>query len=450
MADHRYVPFLLPERPNMTTPPLFSFFSGKSRSRFNRLLLIPFLLPWSGAFAQEVFREVTLKYGAPPEEHFAELDPDTKRTFTGEHAGMTTLKRHVPKPMNLDLAGATRAELSVEYWGGHIGTAGQRFRVNDHSWIDLPTPSGTPTEPQRYYRTLLGNNAAAIPLNQLRDGENIFKFTAGRQVAFFNDWAFYWIYDFTTRIYYDSTTKPHPVGEVIVPQPGATFSDLLRLEVRPSSPNGDIVRVEFIGEYDDFDWDGDGVWREWQYSTHHGVLRHHLGTVTSAPWRVKADLRWLPDQAQAIRVRARITDATGLTYLSPPVDNIVQRREHRGVRLIKCDVVPEKWHSRAGKESPAGSFVLTEADMAGATFARLVLSTWSGDVEDTSVHELRLNGERLASRFGEFHNYDHDAIEVPLDGLKVGRNELTLFSTFMGHMFEINWPGPVLLIEYKK
>jgi hypothetical protein len=78
------------------------------------------------------------------------------------------------------------------------------------------------------------------------------------------------------------------------------------------------------------------------------------------------------------------------------------------------------------------------------------VSTWSGDVEDTSVHELRLNGQRLASRFGEFHNYDHDAIEVPLRRLKVGRNELTLFSTFMGHMFEINWPGPVLLIEYKK
>ncbi len=402
------------------------------------------------AAGQEVFREVTYTYGAPPTTHFAELDPDTKRVFTGEHAGMARMKRHVPKPLALDLAAATRAELSVEYWGGHIGTAGQRFRVNDHGWIDLPQPSGTPTEPQRYYRTLHGNNAAPFPLAQLRDGENVFRFTAGQQIAFRNDWGFYWIYDFTARVYYDAANKPHPTGEIIVPQPGATFDDVLRLEVNASSPNGPIVRVEFIGEYDDFDWDGDGVWREWQYSTHHGVLRHHLGTVASPPWRLKSDVRWMPDQPQPIRVRARITDTKGITYLTPPVENVIQQRTHRGVRLIKPTLVPERWASRAGKESAKGTIEVSAVDLAGATFARLVVSTWSGDVEDTSTHELRLNGERLASRFGEFHNYDHDAVEVPLARLKTGTNELSLFSTFQGHMFEINWPGPALLIEYKK
>jgi len=407
------------------------------------LLLLP-------ADAQEVFREVTYKYGATPNEHFAELDPDTKRTFTGEHAGMAALKRHAPKSVQLDLAGATRAELSVEYWGGHIGTAGQRFRVNDHDWIDLPQPSGTPTAPQRYYRTLLGNNAAPLPLDQLRDGENIFRFAAGKQIAYSFDWGFYWIYDFTTRIYYDPATKPHPTGEFLSPKPGDTFDDILHLQVNPSSSNCDIVRVEFIGEYDDFDWDGDGVWREWQYATNHGVLRRHLGTATEPPWRVKADLRWLPDQSQPLRVRARITDRAGLTYLTSPVENIIQERKHRGVRLIKCDIVPEKWMSFASKPSPKGGFPLTAADLAGATFARLLLSTWSADVEDTSLHELRLNGERLASRFGEFHNYSQNALEVPLDRLKIGRNEITIFSTFQGHMFEINWPGPVLLLEYLK
>ncbi|MGV3754104.1 MAG: Ig-like domain-containing protein [Verrucomicrobiota bacterium] len=419
---------------------------------YNRLFLtlITFTVSISAVRAQEVFRESTYTYGAPPTTHFAELDPDTKRVFTGEHAGMATMKRHVPKPLTLDVVGAVRAELSVEYWGGHIGTAGQRFRVNEHSWIDLPQPLGTPTEPQRFHRTLLGNNAAPIPLDQLRSGENIFRFTAGQQIAFRNDWGFYWIYDFTTRVYYDAMVKPHPAGEIISPKEGSTFDDILRLEVTASSPNGSIARVEFIGEYDDFDWDGDGVWREWQYSTHHGVLQHHLGTVTSAPWRLKYDARWLPDQVQPIRVRARITDATGITYLTPPIGNIVQKRIHRGVRMIKPVVVPEKWMSRAGKESPKGTINVSEGDLVGATFARLVLSTWSGDVEDTSVHELRLNGERLAGRFGEFHNYDQDALEVPLGQLRAGRNEVSLFSTFMGHMFEINWPGPVLLIEYKK
>lgn len=417
--------------------------------RLLAVLSLASLLGSSGS-SQEVFRELTYAYGATSATSFSELDPNTKRVFTGEFAANATKPRHAPKRLNLDLREATHAELSVEYWGGHIGTAGQQFKVNDHDWIDLPQPVGTPAAPQRFYRTLLGNNAAPVPLTQLVEGENIFRFAAGKQIAFSFDWGFYWIYDFTARIYYDAAKKPHPTGEMIVPQPGATFDDILRLEVKPVSPNGDIVRVEFIGEYDDFDWDGDGVWREWQYATNHGVLHHHLGTAIRAPWRVKADLRWLPDQSQPIRVRARITDTTGLTYLTPPVENLVQKREKRGVRMIKCDVVPEKWMSYAGKTSPKGGFVLTEADLAGATLARLVLSTWSADVDDTSIHELQLNGQRLASRFGEFHNYSQNAIEVPLDRLKIGRNDIQPYSTFQGHMFEINWPGPVLLIEYKK
>lgn len=118
--------------------------------------------------------------------------------------------------------------------------------------------------------------------------------------------------------------------------------------------------------------------------------------------------------------------------------------------MIQPTHVPERWASRASKESATGTFVLTEDDLKDASFARLAISTWSGDVDDTSVHELRLNGERLASRFGEFHNYDLDLLEVPLDRLKQGVNEISTYSTFMGHMFEINWPGPALLIEYSK
>ncbi|MBM3853975.1 MAG: hypothetical protein FJ399_12605, partial [Verrucomicrobia bacterium] len=220
--------------------------------RLGAMLLV---LPWLcfSAKAQEVFREVTYSYGAAPTVHFAELDPDTKRVFTGEHAAMAKMKRHQPKPLKLDLAGAISAELSAEFWGGHIGTAGQRFRVNDHGWIDLPQPAGTPTEPQRFYRTLLGNNVAPIPLAQLRDGENIFRFTAGKQVAYANDWGFYWIYDFTARVFYDPAKKPHPSGGMIAPTAGATFGDFLRLEVNATSPNSDIARVDFIGEYEDFD-----------------------------------------------------------------------------------------------------------------------------------------------------------------------------------------------------
>jgi hypothetical protein len=424
--------------------------------QLKRLLLLLLWLPAPGIVAQgrdpglatddaAVFREFTFSYGESPGRHFAELDPDATFNFVGEHAWGATMPRHVPKPIALELTNAVRAELSVEYWGGHIGTAAQRFQVNRNGWVDLPQPVGTPAPPQRFYRTLLGNNAVPIPLAYLHSGTNQVQFAAGPQIAYSFGFGFYWIYDFSVRVFYEPA-RPHPNGEIISPKAGASFGEIIELEATGHSPNGPIVRIEFIGEYDDFDWDGDGVWREWQYTTHHGVLQHHLGTATHAPWRVRFDARWLPDQSQPVRVRARITDATGLTYLTPPVENLVQKRGNRSVRMFKAVGLPECFSSRNGMASPDCSLVVT-ADLTKAKSARLVLSTWSANVDDDSRHELRLNGHVLASRFGQFHNYSFNMLDVPLSLLKSGTNTLSLFSTFKGHAFEVHWPGPALLLE---
>jgi hypothetical protein len=390
---------------------------------------------------QEVFRESVFTYGAAPAEHFSELDPATTRDFKG--GAMATKPRHVPKPLTIDLAQAVRAELSVEYWGGHNGTTGQRFQVNGQGWIDLPQPAGTPEVPQRYLRMLHGNNAVPVPLAHLRDGANQVQFAAGPQLK--GNWGFYWIYDFTVRVFYNPS-RPHPVGEIVAPHPGTTFGDSLVLEARASSPSGAIARVEFIGEYDDFDWDGDGVWREWQFTTHHGVLQHHLGTATAAPWRVTWDARWLPDQAQPIRVRARITDALGMSYLTPPVTLAGTQRAGRSVRMLMSADVPEGFSVRVGREKSCT--IEVPADLSRATAARLVLSTWSGSTDDDSAHELRLNGEQLASHFGQFHHYAFSSLEVPVARLKPGTNTITIYSTYKGHALEINWPGPALLVEF--
>ena len=122
-------------------------------------------------------------------------------------------------------------------------------------------------------------------------------------------------------------------------------------------------------------------------------------------------------------------------------------REARSVRMFKSNHVPENFSSRDGKPSASCSLVLDDG-LARARSARLVLSTWSGNVDDDSIHELRLNGQRLASRFGQFHNYSFNSLEVPLTLLKTGTNDISLSSTFKGHAIEVNWPGPALLVEF--
>jgi hypothetical protein len=399
------------------------------------------------SYSQEVFRDTTFNYGAADDVQFSELDPNTKRKFEGRQSWAINKPRHVPRLVKLDLEKALSAELSVEYWGGHIGTSQQQFQINGHGWQDIPQPVGTPTEPQRFYRTLLGNNRVPISLDHLNAGENIVQFGAGKQIAYSFDFGLYWIYDFTIRVNY-TAERPHPTGSVGTVDGSQTFEENIQLEVKnPHSPNGSIARVDFIGEYEDFDWDGDGVWREYQFTTHHGKLRNHLGTANSAPWQVNFDATWLPNQSAPIQVRAIITDEHGVSSMTPPVE-LLQRRTKRLVTMVKPSVVAERCSARDGKESPACQIDFS-GDRSKLRSAKLLLSSWSGNVDDDSQHELRWNGAKLAERFGVFHNYDFDYLDIPVDLIKDGPNQVTVFSTYLGHGFEINWPGPVLILEYE-
>jgi hypothetical protein len=59
-----------------------------------------------------------------------------------------------------------------------------------------------------------------------------------------------------------------------------------------------------------------------------------------------------------------------------------------------------------------------------------------------------INGKRISDNFGRFQDYSYDFLSVPLEYIREGRNEISIYSVFEGHSLEINWPGPVLLIEF--
>ena len=52
-------------------------------------------------------------------------------------------------------------------------------------------------------------------------------------------------------------------------------------------------------------------------------------------------------------------------------------------------------------------------------------------------------------RVGLVHNYSFNPIPVPVNLLVKGTNAFYLFSSTEEHAAEVNWPGPVLFVEYK-
>ncbi|MEK7677183.1 MAG: hypothetical protein AAB676_15250 [Verrucomicrobiota bacterium] len=388
-----------------------------------------------------MFREFTYHGAGKRGAHFPEWDPgsEVKTDWRGTN--------RQPRFMEIDLSGAIRAEMIVEYWGGHIGTVGQMFRVNGGQWspywVPIPQPQGTPTDPQRYFRTVLGTPPVPIPLSNLKNGTNSFRFTAGPQIAYGFDWGFFWVYDFTVRVYYDAAL-PHPTGEIVLPASGARLGESPTITIRARSGGAPIKQVDVLGYYDDFNWSGDGLFREWHCQRQYGVLKHHIGTATAAPYVVTWDTSWVPDQTQPMKLIARITDERGVTTMTPVVENVRLSRRTRSVKMFTSGDMPEAFGVRVGQRKSC-TFNVT-SDLRKAKSARIVLSTWSGQHAD----EVGINQTKLADRVGVAENYGCDAVEVPVSALKKGINTFYMFSKTKEHAAEVNWPGPVLFVEYAR
>ena len=351
-----------------------------------------------------------------------------------------------------DLEDAERAEVALEFWGGHPGTSDQKLRVNGGEFIQIPQIEGTPTDPRCYHRMLPGTVVVPIPLSSLKQGRNVFEFRAGPQICHSIDWGIYKIYSFTVRVYYNNT-KPHPTGRIISPMPGSAIDDLPMVEATaeesPAAPDkteftpGPVRQVDFVALYEDFNWEGDGVFRRWHYQTDQGVLRHHLGTVTQKPYRVTWDNRWVPDQDQPVEIAARITNVHGVTYMTPAAEVRLERRS-RSVRMYKASEIPEAFGVRIGETKRCK--VKIGDDPRQASQARLAISTWAGNHGDA----LGFNGSKIADRVGKDDYYGYDLIEFDPRVLHSGDNDFFIFSNTVEHAAEVNWPGPAVLLEFPK
>lgn len=220
----------------------------------------------------------------------------TWQRVTDPDAAHSGARAFLPNPVNhitlADLDGAIAAEVMIQQWGGHTGTTDKALRLNGSPWISVAHPEAIPgdrgsqrfTGPECYqYFTY---STTSVPLELLLTGENDFEFTSGDQACLGFGWGQWGVYSVIFRIYYDEQ-KPHPTGRIVSPGSGASVRDSLQLEAIASSPNGEIVSVDFIGHYEDYDYDGDGIWRDWHHIYQNGHLKRQLGTAAEAPYRAQ-------------------------------------------------------------------------------------------------------------------------------------------------------------------
>ena len=157
----------------------------------------------------------------------------------------------------------------------------------------------------------------------------------------------------------------------------------------------------------------------------------------------------MPDQPQPFRLAARITDDTGLIFFTAPVRGLTFQRDGLSVELCKPYDVPRKWVTRSSEKVEK---FRTTGDLQKAVAAQLVWVSWSPGY----MNGLFINDERVFDSEGP--RYAYYLHRVPLQNLQVlkpGENVLKTGLTprhdgKMVHGMEVNWPGIMVLIQYRK
>ena len=425
----------------------YSFSSfGKKPFFFKGIGVTRFLLKWAGINAFFLFgfavvsgQEMDLR----PESVFREYSfCKMVNPFKGEYAAYDSFE--VVLDIG-DLKDAVDAEIALNFWGGHIGTSDQTFKVNGSRKFDFPQPK-TPGDPHCYFRFGVGNPPVKIGAKLLKSGKNTFTFFCGKQVCYSFNWPLYWLNSFTVRVFYNKDRKQFAKGRLRKRNSRDTTAyNLVVLETDVDNPK-QVESVEYIGYYDDYDLDADGVLTAWHYTLNNGVWSDIIGKQTVEPYSQKWSNNWVPEQRKPVKVVAKINGTNGLSYITAPVtfDGIIQRSSM--VKMYQTESLEENFASRVKRRKECN--IKIDDDLTNAVSAYLIFSSWSGESEDGAIHTVGINGKMMAESPGKLHDYAFVKIPVPLEHLKTGDNIFYVYSETEEHMFEINYPGPSILVRY--
>ena len=347
-------------------------------------------------------------------------------------------------PQDFDLEHAIRAEVVVEKILCHDSTTGLAIEVNGNPWIRIPEAEAIPFPPSEYQHHIYP--VVPVPLSFLKSGKgNQFRMRVDPEHPW--KWPQNLIYGVHFRVYYDAAQKPHPTGKITSLESGAKLGRAVRLEVEAQSPAGDIKQVDYIGHYEDVNYEGDGLYTQWHYHFFHGKIMNHIGSAREPPYRVVWDTSWVPDQKQPVAIAARITDSSGLIFITPAVTGLSLERDGFSVELCKPYHIPKKWVTRSGEHEE--HFDVT-GDLSKAIAARLVWSSWSPGY----MRGISINGAKVFDAEGPKYQYYFHRVAVDnVRALKPGVNTLAtgktpLIDGQMVHGMEVNWPGIMVLIQY--
>lgn len=400
----------------------------------------------SGQFYRVYWYERGLDYGNPkydgrfrvnsPE---AVVHPEFGKRIEARENGLMLIRAEE------DLSLLTGAELYLELWGGHPGTANKRVTINGRSTYPLPRV-GTEEKNCTY-----SYPALPLKITDLVNGYNALQFACDLGSTF---WGHFIVDNACLRL---ALTNRHPAlaragfadfTATVTAIAGAGDGESIRLTLATSASTERIASVDFQGFYAGYDENGNGQGTDWHGFTRARAPMAMLGTSTAAPFAVAWNTSLLPSQDQvAVRAVVHFKGETNLVFLTPPARGLrIPERNGRKVALYPARDLPQPFWSRANK---AGRCVI-ELDLPPEQIERAELHvvTWTGGPGNVKNY-FTLNGHPFPVAEGTRHEVIYSRLPVDPKVLKQGANQIELLSDTEHHGIEVFLPGPALMVRSK-
>jgi len=349
--------------------------------------------------------------------------------------------------MKVDLPGdprrASAAELYLELWGGHPGTAGKRFTLNGHGPRDLPEVGA-----ERHHCTY---SYPTVPLDprHLRPGENVLAFTCDSRNTF---WAHYLIRAACIR---QELPPGHPAvaaaklagfSASVAAERGEGESIRLSLKA-PARLLERIAAVEYHGWYRGFDENGDRADTGWHGFTKDREPVGIIGRVETAPFEAVWDVSMLPDQdSVGARAVVHFRGAPDIVYETAAVRDVPMPPRSGRVSLHYAPDCPRPFWSRASRVKVCRIDLGARFDPARVERAQLHVVIWDGG-KGTTAKPFTFNRRPLPVAGDGRHDVLYRAIDLDPKTLRPGANEIRLLSDTDHHGIELLAPGPALVIR---
>ena len=274
-----------------------------------------------------------------------------------------------------DLFRLDHAELRLDLWGGHPGTAHKRFTPNGKEPYSIPEVGAETRNCVYSYPTI------NLKVGHLVSGVNAFQFTCDRGSSF---WGHFIIDAAAVRCV---LKNDHPdleeagldrfEAEVMLGNGDNVLAETTKVSISvPEEFAESIVSVDYFGRYLGFDDTGNGAENDWHGFTHKGQHRNHIGSASESPFTVEWDTSMIPSQPKPVAIRAVVHLKEGFHYATDNLDGLTFPAARKEIRMHRCSIMPVPFWSRASRENKAQ--IELPDDISSLKRAQLMIKIWDG------------------------------------------------------------------------